>query len=252
MKRPARAKRRPRRKISWRRPTRRQWIYAIPAILGLWIVFEVITAPSGAELKNNNPESTKLIDTRLREARSAGHQPIRLQQWRSLDRISPKLIHAVIIAEDARFYSHRGFDWKEIGSALRRSITEFRFPRGASTISQQVAKNLYLSESKNPLRKFREAIITTKLEGNLGKQRILELYLNIIEWGDGIYGAEAAAQHYFGKSAGELGERDAFFLAAIIPNPRAALNPRLHPQRVSRRSELLRRREGASNAPKTN
>jgi len=205
----------------------------------LGFVLDLALLPTGREFLLKNPESTALIEEKGAEAARDERQIRHEQRWVPLARIAPSLKRAVIVAEDGAFYDHRGFDTAELKKVLRESWAKGQFPRGASTISQQLAKNLYLSSSKNPFRKLREAIITLHLERNLTKSRILELYLNVIEWGDGIYGAEAAAQFYFKKSAQELGASEAAFLAAIIPNPVGAYNPQKHPRRVRRKQAII-------------
>jgi monofunctional biosynthetic peptidoglycan transglycosylase len=180
-----------------------------------------------------------MMAQRMAEARAAGLEPKRAQTWVAYDRISPNLVRAVLAGEDSRFFDHAGFDWEEIRNALEKDWNEGKFSRGASTISQQLAKNLFLSTSKNPLRKLHEALITKEIEWVLGKRRILEIYLNVIEWGDGIYGAEAAARHYFNTSAANLGSDQAAFLSAIIPSPNGAFNPARHRPRVDRRRNLI-------------
>jgi monofunctional biosynthetic peptidoglycan transglycosylase len=200
-----------------------------------YILFQVI------RLKSNNPLSTALIDQRAREAESNGQTPKREQSWVPYERISPNLVRAVLAGEDSRFFDHSGFDWEQIQKAIEKDWAEKRFSRGASTVSQQLAKNLFLSTSKNPIRKLHEALITWEMERILGKRRILELYMNVIEWGDGIYGAEAAARHYFKTSASSLSAEQAAFLSAIIPNPRGAYNPIKHRRRVERRRYLIQR-----------
>jgi monofunctional glycosyltransferase len=187
----------------------------------------------------HNPEVTALMAQRMSEARAAGDEPKRVQTWVPYDRISPNLVRAVLAGEDSRFFDHAGFDWEEIRNAMEKDWNEGKFSRGASTISQQLAKNLFLSTSKNPLRKLHEALITKEMEWVLGKRRILEIYLNVIEWGDGIYGAEAAARHYFNTSAAALGADQAAFLSAIIPSPNGAFNPARHRPRVDRRRGLI-------------
>ena len=142
------------------------------------------------------------------------------RKWVALSRISPNLRRAVIVAEDPNFYHHKGLDFHAIRLAFKRNIQERDMGIGASTITQQLVKNLYLSSSRNPLRKYREAILAVRIERCLKKDRILELYLNVIEWGESTYGAEAAARRYFGKSASQLGTGEAALLAAMIPNPR--------------------------------
>lgn len=141
------------------------------------------------------------------------------KRWVPFSRISPYLVKAVIIAEDDKFWSHQGFDFEAIQKALERDIKEGRLKFGGSTISQQLVKNIYLTPSKNPLRKVKEAIITWRLERTLSKRRILELYLNVAEWGVGIFGIEAASSHYYGKPAIDLNPEEASRLAAILPNP---------------------------------
>lgn len=210
-------------------------------VLGVAGFIDLMLLPDGSEYKVRNPSSTALIDARENASSRADITPVGLR-FTPLHKISPNLRRAVVISEDANFFSHSGFDWGEIRSALMQAIEQFSLPRGASTITQQLAKNLYLSESRNPWRKMREAVITIELERHLSKERILELYLNVIEWGDHIYGAEAAAQHYFKRSAQSLSDDQASFLAAIIPNPRVTYNPTLHPKRVERRSLLILKR----------
>ena len=210
-------------------------------------------------LRNHNPSSTSLIDTRIREAQARGQQPRREQVWVPLERISPNLQRAVLAGEDTNFLTHRGFDYEAIQKAWEQaqretareakaegenddwlpSLPEFR--RGASTVSQQLAKNLYLSTQRSFFRKGQEAALTIMLERTLTKRRILEIYLNVIEWGDGIYGAEAASQRYFRKPASSLSVNEAAFLSAMIPNPRTVFNPQTNPRRVARRQRIIMR-----------
>ncbi len=143
-----------------------------------------------------------------------------IQKWVPLKRISPYLIKAVIIAEDDKFWGHEGFDYEAMQQALEKDIKKRQFKAGGSTISQQLAKNLYLSPSKNPIRKIKEAILTWRMERTLSKRRIVEIYLNVAEWGDGIFGIEAAAKHYYGKHASSLTAQEAARLATVLPNPR--------------------------------
>ena len=210
-------------------------------------------------LRNNNPASTSLIDTRIREAQARGQQPKRVQAWVPLDKISPNLQRAVLAGEDTNFLTHRGFDYEAIQKAFEQAQRESarqakaegenddwlpslpEFKRGGSTISQQLAKNLYLSSQRSFLRKGQEAILTVMLERMLTKRRILEIYLNVIEWGDGIYGAEAASQRYFRKPASALTASEAAYLSAMIPNPRTVFNPQVNPRRVARRQRIILR-----------
>ncbi len=188
--------------------------------LGALALYWLITMPDVTELAQANPRSTALIDARTAEARKRGRSIFPQQRWISLSRISSSLKRAVIVAEDARFYSHEGFDWEGIRDAALDNLEAGKFKRGGSTITQQLAKNLYLTPQKSLLRKVREALITRTLEHNLTKGRILELYLNVVEWGNHVYGAEAAARHHFGKSASVLTKEEAALLAAILPAPR--------------------------------
>ena len=234
---------------------------AIVGILVGLIIYELITFPSISRLRNENPETTSMIEARMSEATARGEQPKRYQVWVPLDKISTNLQRAVLAGEDTNFVTHHGFDYKAIQraweEAQKEAIKEAKeegdydpndwippmpdFKRGASTITQQLAKNLYLSSEKSFLRKGREAVITYFLERDLSKRRILEIYLNVIEWGDGIYGAEAAAQYYFHKPASALNAREAAFLSAIIPNPRTVFNPQTNPRRVARRQRIILR-----------
>jgi monofunctional glycosyltransferase len=208
------------------------------------------TFPDVASLRDTNPEGTALIDARLAEARDAGRPEKRVQAWVPLEKISPNVMRAVLAGEDANFFTHDGFDYQAIQKAAEKNWDEGKFARGASTITQQLAKNLYLSESKNPLRKAREALITRALEANLSKWRILEIYLNVIEWGDGVYGVEAASQTYFKTSAARLGPAQAAYLAAMIPNPRTVYNPSTNPRNVKRRQRAIERGMRSIRLPK--
>ena len=158
--------------------------------------------------------------------------------------ISADLKRAVLVAEDDAFWKHEGVDFEQLQESLEIDWAHGRFVRGGSTITQQLAKNLYLSPSKNPIRKLRELVIARRLEAELPKARIFELYLNVIEWGDGIYGAEAAARTYFHSSAASLGPAEAALLAAAIVNPRV-LNPAHPSTRLLKRQQLILRKMGA-------
>ena len=182
-------------------------------------------------LLRTNPSETSLMRQRAREATRRGRRsPRRVQSWVPLSRISQNLVHAVVVAEDAKFYAHAGVDWDAIRESAERNWQQRRFVRGGSTITQQLAKNLFFSTQRSLLRKLRELVVTRWLEHDLGKARILELYLNVIEWGDSIYGCEAAAHRYYGKAAAELSLAEAAGLAAMIPAPRR-LNPEVDPRR---------------------
>jgi monofunctional glycosyltransferase len=167
-----------------------------------------------------NPGTTRFMEIRLAELREKKPDAQLVQQWVPYERISVHLKRAIVAAEDAKFVDHEGFDWEGIQKALEKNQKKHRFAAGGSTISQQLAKNLFLTPNKSYLRKAEEAIITVMLENLWSKQRILEVYLNVIEWGNGIFGAEAAARHYYGTGAAQLGPEQAARLAGMVPNPR--------------------------------
>ena len=241
-----------------RRLFRLFFLIVLGLVVGI-IGYEAIMLVRVTFLRNRNPSSTSLIDTRIREAQAKGQQPRREQTWVSLDKISPNLQRAVLAGEDTNFLTHRGFDYEAIQKAYEQAQREAareakaegenddwlpslpEFKRGGSTISQQLAKNLYLSSERSLLRKGQEAALTIMLERTLSKRRILEIYLNVIEWGDGIYGAEAASQRYFRKPASSLTTSEAAFLSAMIPNPRTVFNPQTNPRRVARRQRIILR-----------
>ena len=237
-----------------------RWVFRIIVgiLLGI-VVYEGIMFVRVWRLRSTNPASTSLIDTRASEAEAKGQTVKREQIWVPLDKISPNLQRAVLAGEDSNYITHNGFDFEAIqkawDQAQRETAKEAKkegenddwlpslpeFKRGGSTVSQQLAKNLYLSSQKSFVRKGQEAIVTLMLERMLTKRRILEIYLNVIEWGDGVYGAEAAAQHYFHKPAAALSWNEAAFLSAMIPNPRTVFNPQVNPRRVGRRQRIIMR-----------
>lgn len=167
-----------------------------------------------------NPSTTSFMSLRLDELREKDPRAGLKQQWVPYERISANLKRAVVAAEDAKFSEHEGFDWEGIQKALEKNQKKGRIVAGGSTISQQLAKNLFLSASKTPWRKAQEAVITLMLEAVLDKRRILEIYLNVVEWGNGVFGAEAAARHYYGTSAAQVSAEQAARLAVLLPNPR--------------------------------
>ena len=174
--------------------------------------------PDVSALKEERPVPTAFMEYREAQWAEENRDKEIRHKWVSFSQISPNVIKAVLIAEDDKFWKHEGFDIGGMEQALERSLKKGTVA-GGSTISQQLAKNLYLSPSKNPVRKFKEAILTWRIERNLSKRRILEIYLNVAEWGDGIFGIEAAARHYYGKSAKHLSGHEAARLAAVLPNP---------------------------------
>ena len=199
-----------------RRLWRRLLLLGVLALAG-WLVWEAATWPDVQALATRPPATTAFIE-RYKERERTAKVAIR---WTPYAAISPDLKRAVLVAEDINFFSHHGFDWGEIGSAIREALEDTEAPRGASTITQQLVKNLWLSPSRIPLRKGKEAILTWQVEHALGKRRILELYLNVVEFGPGIYGAGAAAERYFGKPAADLDEEESAQLAASLPRPRS-------------------------------
>jgi monofunctional biosynthetic peptidoglycan transglycosylase len=212
------------------------------------LVYSYLTLPDVRPLVTSNPTTTAFIELRADEAREKGLKPRRVQRWVSYSHLSPDLKRAVLVAEDDAFFQHEGVDLAQLQESLEIDWAKGKFTRGASTITQQLAKNLYLSPSKNPLRKLRELIIARRLEAELRKARILEIYLNVIEWGDGIYGAEAASQTYFQSTASNLDPNEAALLAGAIINPRL-LNPGRPTGRLLRRQQLILRRMGLVSPP---
>ncbi len=206
----------------------------IGVVLFVWLV----TLPNVSALKTTNPSTTALMEMRQVQAHERGETSGRQWQWVPLARISPHLRRAVVAAEDASFFTHEGFDWEGIKDAAIANLEAGELKRGGSTITQQLAKNLYLSSERSMFRKAREALITRLLEHHLSKERILELYLNVAEWGIGVYGAEAAARHHFQKSSHDLSAEEGAWLAAILPSPRR-YDPIRKTTALSRRYERI-------------
>jgi monofunctional biosynthetic peptidoglycan transglycosylase len=190
------------------------------ATVVLWLLFTWVTWPDVAALRNENPTTTAFIERYRKVQRDAGRSDAVAWQPVAYDRISRSLKRAVVASEDTEFFFHDGFSSHEMKEALKKAIRERETPRGASTITQQVAKNLWLTPRRSLTRKLKEAILTRQLEKHLSKQRILDLHLNIAEFGPGIYGAEAAARHYFGIPASALSPRQGAMLAAGLPRPK--------------------------------
>ena len=223
----------------------RSWTVRIALMLlvagTLWAAWEAWHWPDVKTLARRNPPSTAFIDRYRTQQREAG-KPVRLAwTWTAYEAIAPSLKRAVLVAEDIRFFSHRGFEPAEWRDAVERAIERQEMPRGASTITQQLAKNLWLTPSRNPLRKMKEAVLTWQLERSLPKRRILELYLNVAEFGPGIYGAEAASRHYFRKRAADLDDDEAAQLAAALPMPQT-WHPGAGARAYRRYVETIRRR----------
>jgi len=198
-----------------------RWVArALVALLALFVLVQAWFASQVLWYRWQPPRETAFMAQRLAELREKDPKATIKFQWVPYARISTNLKRAVIAAEDAKFLDHEGFDWEGIAKAREKNERKGRVVAGGSTITQQLAKNLFLSPSKSYVRKGQEAIIALMLEAFLPKQRILELYLNVIEWGNGVFGAEAAAKRYFGVPAAQLSAEQAARLAAMIPSPR--------------------------------
>lgn len=202
-----------------------------------WIAWQWFTWPDVKDLVDNNPETTAFIEL-YRDGGSRSENRTVDWRWVPYGEISSHLKRAVIVAEDARFFTHHGFATEEIRAAIAEAVERGETPRGASTLTQQLAKNLWLSPTRNPLRKLSEAALTIHLEESVPKRRMLEIYLNVVEFGIGIYGAEAAAQHYFNKPASALSEREAALLAASLPRPKS-WHPGIDDDRYLRRARRI-------------
>lgn len=205
--------------------------------LGIVDVSRYFLYPNINAIQETSPIPTAFMQYRENEWAEQNRDMHITHTWVSMKNISPNIIKAVLIGEDDGFYHHDGFDVKGMENAIERSIKKGTLA-GGSTISQQLSKNLYLSPSKNPVRKLKEAIITWRIEKTLSKRRILEIYLNVAEWGDGIFGIEAAARHYYHKSAKNLTAREASRLAAVLPNP-IRYNPTGNQKYVKNRSRII-------------
>jgi len=203
--------------------------------VGFYLLF-----PDVAALGKTNPQKTSFMEFREREWRQQGKENNIRYFWTPLAQISPYVVKAVLIAEDDKFWSHEGFDFEAMTKAMEKDIKRGSLRAGGSTVSQQLAKNLYLTPSRNLIRKIKEAVLTWRIEHSLSKRRIIELYLNVAEWGEGIFGIGAAARHYYGKSASELEPMEAARLAAVLPNPRR-LDPTGPSSYVEHRSQQIYR-----------
>jgi len=214
---------------------RRSFLVGVAAalLLGAYVVLGMPARGAVRALAHANPGTTGVMRQREEEARAAGRTLGKVQRWTALSHISRHLVRAVLASEDQKFFGHQGVDWDALEKSMQEDRKRGSFARGGSTITQQLAKNLFFTTHKTPVRKVRELVVARWLEDDLSKARILELYLNVIEWGDGLYGAEAAAERYYGKPAAALDADEAAGLAAMIPNPRR-INPRTDPARFAR------------------
>ena len=212
------------------------------------VAYAYLSLPDVRALRTQNPTSTAFMQLREREAHAQGKPVTKDQRWVPYSRISQNLKRAVIVTEDSAFWQHEGVDYVQLRESMEVNWERGEFARGASTITQQLAKNLYLSPNKTPMRKVKELLITRRLEVELSKQRILEIYLNVIEWGDGVWGAEAAARRYFHKPASALDASESALLAAAIANPHI-MDPGHPSARLRRRQQMIMRRMGAVTPP---
>jgi monofunctional biosynthetic peptidoglycan transglycosylase len=199
----------------------KRWVWRLALVLvsavllyQLWILSHIVY------WNFYNPSSSAFMQERLDVMQEKKPEAVLQYQWVPYEKISPHLKRAIIAAEDGKFLQHEGFDFEAIQKAYEKNLEKGKFVRGGSTISQQLAKNLFLSGKKTPWRKIEEAIITLMLENVMSKRRILEIYLNKIEWGNGVFGAEAASRYYYGVSASALTSKQAARLAAMVPSPR--------------------------------
>jgi monofunctional biosynthetic peptidoglycan transglycosylase len=212
------------------------------------LAYIYLTLPDVRPLATTNPATTAFIQLRADEAHAMGKPARRDQRWVPYERISTHLKRAVLVSEDSAFWQHGGVDLEQLKESMEANLGKWRLARGGSTITQQLAKNLYLSPARTPVRKLRELIIARRLEAALTKRRILELYLNVVEWGDGIYGAEAASRAYFHKSAAALGPSEAALLAGALVNARVLVPT--HPNaRLVRRQRIILARMGTVTPP---
>ena len=197
---------------------------------------------------DHNPETSAFMEERLAVMQAEDPEAELRHRWVPYARISPNLKRALIASEDAKFLDRDGFDWEGIQTAWEKNLKKGHIVAGGSTISQQLAKNLFLSGRRTPWRKLEEAAITVMMEQMMSKRRIFEIYLNVIEWGNGVFGAEAAARHYFHKSAAALGSGEAAMLAAMVPNPRY-FDTHRSDRKLLRKARIIQRRMGYADYP---
>ena len=223
-------------------------VVALTAVGFAYVAYLYLTLPDVRGLATQNPTTTAFMQIRTEEARRAGRKFAIRHRWVPYSQISPNLKRAVIVTEDSAFFDHDGIDLNEIKASLEKNWEEGQFLRGGSTITQQLAKNLYLSPSRNPLRKIKELLIARRLEAALTKRRIFEIYLNVIEWGDGIFGCEMAARTYYGQPCASLTPDRAAMMAGAIINPREH-NPARPTKRLLLRQQIIARRMGIKEEP---
>lgn len=225
-----------------------KYLIALAAIAFAYLAYVYLTLPDVRRLADTNPTTTAFMELRIREAADDGRKFQIRHRWVAYNQISANLRRAVIVTEDAGFYDHDGIDLTELKASLEKNWEEGQLLRGGSTITQQLAKNLYLSPTRNPMRKVTELLIARRLEAALSKRRIFEIYLNMIEWGDGLFGCEAAARAYFGGRCASLSVEQAALLAGAIINPREH-SPAKPTRRLLRRQQIIIRRMGIKDTP---
>lgn len=226
-----------------------RWIGRILAAgLVIFLVYNVWVFGHILYWRNNNPDTSAFMRERLAEMQKDDPTAQIKQQWVPYSKISSNLKRALVASEDAKFVDHEGFDWNGIEAAFEKNLKQGRIAAGGSTISQQLAKNLFLSSGRTPWRKGEEALITLMLEKTMDKERIFEIYLNMIEWGNGIFGAEAASRHYYNTSAANLSPNQAAKLAAMVPNPRFYDKNRNAPG-LAKKTRIIARRMRLADVP---
>lgn len=218
-------------------------------VLGILLAYHVWLAAHIWWWIDHNPSSSAFMEVQLDRIQQTDPDAELHHKWVPYEKISGNLKRAVIASEDARFLQHEGFDWEGIQAAWEKNLKKGKLVAGGSTISQQLAKNLFLSSKRTPWRKAEEAVITVMLENMMSKRRILEVYLNVIEWGDGVFGAEAAARHYYKTSARNLSPAQAAKLAAMVPNPRFYDKNR-HTRALKRKTAIIQRRMNYVSVPR--
>jgi monofunctional glycosyltransferase len=221
---------------------------AVALAIGLVLLVQCWFAGNVLWLKYVDPDSTAFMRQRLSVLRMQNPQANLKYEWVPYQSISANLKKALVAAEDAKFVEHEGFDWEGIQAAMEKNEDSGKRVAGGSTITQQLAKNLFLSPDKSYLRKGQEAVITLMLENMLDKERILELYINVIEWGDGVFGAQAAAQHYYKIPAAKLNASQAARLASMVPNPRF-YEKNLKSPRLRYKTNIILKRMGSAELP---
>jgi monofunctional biosynthetic peptidoglycan transglycosylase len=222
--------------------------WAAFALAAAFVAYQLSILARLAWWRTHDPATTAFMEDRLERLRERKPAAKLRHQWVPYARISVNLKRAIVAAEDAKFADHEGFDWEAMQKAWEKNQKKGRVVAGGSTISQQLAKNLFLSGSRTPWRKAQEAMATVMMESVMDKRRILEIYLNVIEWGDGVFGAEAAARHYFGTSAAALTPSQAARLAAMVPNPRFYDRNRATPW-LERKTGIILSRMPAAEVP---